>query len=74
MAGMTPEELADLVIRKKQLDEELKAVREVIKRANIDLPFALQRGDNIVVVKKPAYVNGMPSTEVIPLLGLGCSS
>lgn len=68
---MTHEEFARLVIRKTELDAELKAVREVIKRCPFELPFALKIDDNIVSVKPPQYVNGMPKVEVIPLLGIG---
>lgn len=76
-AKMTPEQFADLVLRKKKLDDELKAVRALVKlhADDVDVPFAFQRGDNIVTVKKPQYSGGMPQCDVIPLLGLGaCSS
>lgn len=71
MADLTHEELAKLVIRKTELDAELKAIREVIKRTPLKMPFAMQIGDDIVSVKRPQYFGGMPKVEVIPLLGIG---
>ena len=68
---LTAEDVARLVVRKTELDIELKSIRQQIKMANISFPFAVQIDDNIVVIKKPTYSSGMPMTEVIPLLGIG---
>lgn len=67
------QDLARLVIRKRQLDVELRGVRaEVKKRARtVKLPFAVEVDGNAVMVKKPQYPEGMPLVEVVPLLGAG---